>query len=140
MLPLSEYVCLSLLVKYWPICGYICGCHSHSKLALFVVPLFSSFHHPSHPSHHPHPSHLPHIYYYIHWPKIDVFLDQKVMKISHYLFAGLLVQKLTIILLSKCSQYQAEAGFEYLKWYFLKYWQAQTRVIFKLQYKFECGI
>ena len=33
---------------------------------------------------------------------------------------------------SECLQYQGKAGFliKFLKWYFLKYWQVQTRRVF----------
>ena len=74
--------------------------------------VFSCYHHSPHP--------LP-LNPYTCWPNIDILLKnhQKLAKISHYLFARLVVQnliesKLSIVLLSKWGQQQSEAGFHRL--------------------------
>ena len=73
------HVCLGLVVEYWPFVG-ACGHHSHSKLYHYVI-LLSLCHHPPP---------------YIHWPNINFHekIHQKLMKISHFLLARLVVQKL----------------------------------------------
>ena len=79
-------------MEYWPFVG-TCGCHSHSKLCHLcnLASLFKLLLPPTlllYPAH-SHP--------YIHWPDFNQFHEknhQKLVKISHYLFARLVVQML----------------------------------------------
>ena len=90
-LPLSAHVCLCLVVEYWPFVD-ACGCHSHSKFYHCVILLlcFSLCHHPPHPCAPPtHP-----VIYIGQILMNSMKKSQKLVKISHYLLARLVVQKL----------------------------------------------
>ena len=90
----SVYICLDLVVEYWPFVGTY-TCHSYSKLYCLchLAPLFKLLPPPTPP---PHPWLLP-TPYCIHCPNVNEFhenISQILMKISHYLLATLVVQKL----------------------------------------------
>ena len=87
----SAHICLSLVVEYWPFVG-ACGHHRHSKLYHCVILLlyFSLRHHPPHPC-------VPPTYPFIYFGPLlmnSMKRLSKWAKISHYLLAKLVIQKL----------------------------------------------
>ena len=89
-LSLSAYICLGLVVEYWPFVG-ACGRYSHSKLHQFchLAFWFSLCYHPPH-------SCAPPAHSFIYTGPIlknSWKNHQKLVKISHYLLAMLVAQK-----------------------------------------------
>ena len=85
---MAVHVCLGLIVEYWSFVG-MCGCHSYSKLAIVMSSCF--FCKPLQPAI---PPYMPLVYIPIYMLAQYYEKNKKLVKISHYLLARLVVQKL----------------------------------------------